>query len=142
MRNAVIGGLMGMLLGCGVLMACGGSGSSGSTHLGIGQAILAAAHVDAVPGTATVTRQFNHMAPPVTVTRLGVGSYSVDFGFDVSDRFFSICVGRHDSGSLARDRVATFEPHPVDPNVIIVVLWATSTAAQTDQGHFYVSVFG
>ena len=44
MRNAMIAGLMGVLLGCGVLMACGGgNGGSGSAPLALNESLLAVA---------------------------------------------------------------------------------------------------
>ncbi len=81
--------------------------------------VWAAAHVTGA--TPTVTRSFNNIAGGTTpsVTRSALGRYRVDFGVDVSARFFSVSRGNASSGTPVNGSCSA-TPDATDPNRVYV----------------------
>ena len=134
MRNAMIGGFMGVLLGCGVLMACGGGGT-GSTQLVLNESLLAAAQIDAGPIQPVVNQTISNVGPPVTATRASTGWYRVEFGFNVSQRYVAVSPLRGNAGA----RIVNYRPGATPTSVDVFVFNANGTPL--DQGGFYIMVF-
>ncbi|MDJ0974739.1 MAG: hypothetical protein QNJ98_09800 [Planctomycetota bacterium] len=130
--------LLGVLLGFGVLVACGGSTSQPLLQ---GSAVLATAHVQAYATNPEVTRQENPLGPPITVTRLTKGRFILDFGFDVSQRFYTVSPGTTaPSGAVHRTVNAYVLPVQFQPTKLAVVLYDTFAEDDTDQGGFFIAV--
>lgn len=97
--------------------------------------VKASVHVDGTLTTPTVSRFFNNLpgASGVTVTRLGTGSYQVDFGADVSNRFYVGTIGTA-VPSNAPNATIEVTPRSVSNNAVYVEL-------QNGAGNFIDSEF-
>jgi len=101
--------------------------------------VKAAAHISGSGTGATVSRSFNNLAGgmAITVSRLGVGQYQVNFGTDVSTRFYLAMIGTAVVGSPAGQ--VTVSPRDSNVNALWV---STKTAAgvQADN-EFFIMVY-
>ena len=105
-----------------------------------GGVMIAAAHVDGVPAVPVVTRSQKNLPgfQPVTVTRLGVGTYDVDFGASVAGRYYAGVQGEANFGTPTGGWVEV-TPRVLDPNSLYVETYDnTGTLVDTP---FYVMVW-
>lgn len=67
-----------------------------------GGLVKAAAAIVSSATTPTVARSFNNLqgGTPITVSRLGVGTYQVDFGVDITSRYYLATPGGPTTGSV------------------------------------------
>ena len=102
--------------------------------------VWAAAHVTG-GATPTVSRSFNNIAggTAATVTRLGVGTYEVGFGANVSTRFYGISIGNASSGSPPNGSCSA-TPRATDANKVFVVC-ANDAGTASDSINFYLTIF-
>ena len=104
-----------------------------------GGTILAAA---AIRGglSPSVMRQYSNLpgAPAITVTRTAMGRYLVDFGANISNRFFSAMVGRATSSPLLFGGEVVVQP---DTNVNRLRVWLSDSAGfWVDDRDFFIQV--
>jgi len=103
----------------------------------------AGAHIDGAdvsPGFPVVRRYFNHLpgGNPVTVSYIGTGTYEVDFGANVSQRFYLATPG-DDFASGAPAVVVECTPRGGNSNALYVVTRSVTTGFAAD-GEFFVFV--
>jgi len=104
-----------------------------------GGVVLAAAHITGGVGP-TVTRSFTNLAgaPAITVLRLGVGMYEVNFGADVATRFYNVIQGSA-VGSAPAGGTADVSPRVANVNSLFIRIYDhTGVLIDTD---FFVQVF-
>jgi hypothetical protein len=101
--------------------------------------VWGAAHVNGA-APSSVTRAFSRLpgSPTVTVTRLALGTWEVNFGGDISTRFFSVNPGNQTSGTPAA-AFCDATPRITDANAIFVR--CQSAAATLVDTNFFVQVF-
>lgn len=103
------------------------------TRLGV----LAVAHIDGSLATPSVSRFDTRSGSPTspTVTRVQTGIFRINFGFDVSDRFYFVSpgAGNNASGGAA---FASARPTAVFGQVQVEI----KTGAGLVDGKFYISI--
>lgn len=104
-----------------------------------GGVILAGAHIVVGP-VPTVTRSFTNLpgAPAITVQFQGVGNYVVDFGADVSGRYYSATIGQTTAGS-APNLIIEATNAGGNPNGVFIDT-EDNAGAQAD-ANFYIFVY-
>jgi hypothetical protein len=87
----------------------------------------------------SVVRQYSNLpgTPTITVTRPVLGQYLVDFGADVSNRFYVAVVGRPNSVNPLFGGEVVVQP---DTNNQRLRVWTTDSAGFFDDRDFYVIV--
>lgn len=103
-----------------------------------GGVILAGANIDAVVAP-TVVRSFTNLpgAPAITVTRLGVGQYEVDFGTNIATRFYSGTIGQATASNVNN---ASIEVTPRGGNVNAVFVEMEDNAGVNVDADFWVYI--
>jgi hypothetical protein len=103
-----------------------------------GGVVLAGASVNAVVGP-TIERSFSNFtgAPAITVSRLGVGQYEVDFGTSVAARFYSGSIG---DGSANNVTNATIELTPRAGNLEAVFVEMRDAADALVDSDFWIYI--
>ncbi len=98
--------------------------------------VKAAAHING-NGTVAVSRQFNNLpaGAAITVVRLGVGQYEVNFGDDVSTRFYQAMLGGAATSSPINPGEIFIEPRSGIVNALFVATY-NSAGTATDRDFF------
>ena len=98
------------------------------------QGVLAMVHVEG-SGTPTVTRSENRVSnTAITVSRtpgFSTGIYSVDFGFDVSDRFYFATPGSSDASQGVGAAMISAKPLTGNVNAVRVEIKTASGLADS-----------
>lgn len=104
-----------------------------------GGVVQAAAHVTGGV-TPSITRSFTNLAgsPAITVTRTAAGTYEVDFGANISTRFYNVVQGNAASGVPAGGS-ADVTPRASNVNALFIRTFDLAGAAVDT--NFYVQVF-
>ena len=107
--------------------------------------IKAAAIIDANAAQTSVARSFHTMGLPVTVTELaGTGYYEVDFGFDLTNRYWMVSLG-HPAAAATASGIIDTALRSGNPNAIWVRTKRWDAVAQQmvqdDFQDFYVLVY-
>jgi len=97
----------------------------------------------AVAGSATptITRQFNNLpsGATITVTNIGTGTYNVDFGDDISGRFYSATNATGGISGATGGEIA-ISPRAGNPNALFIVT-RDSTGATSNAVSFMVMIY-
>jgi hypothetical protein len=116
--------------------------------------VKAAAHINGIVGVGVVpsvsrcfvitsaTTATSTCTPgtTVTVTRLSAGQYVVDFGFDVSTRYYSATAGASASGVISTGQ-GPIDVSPRAGNVNAVLVQTFNTAGAALDTQFFIQIF-
>jgi hypothetical protein len=124
------------------LLKIGGSVTQGINDTGI---VKAAVHIRGFGATPGVTRSFNNLpgGGAITMTRTAPGTYIVNFGVNVSNRFFSATLGG-ESGATGIGNAGgiNLAPRLLDPNSITVQTYDSSSPNPVSIDNvFYIYVY-
>lgn len=110
-------------------------------NLANGGLVKAACHIDGTGGGASVSRSFNHLpgGSSISVTRLAIGQYIVDFGADVTGRFYTATLGGAVAGVNPTNGGLEVTPRTGNANAIFVVTY--DSAGATVDNDYYVAVY-
>jgi hypothetical protein len=106
--------------------------------------VKAAAHIRGTSPVPVVTRSFNNLpgGTPITVTKVANGQYIVDFGADITGRFFLGTIGGDSSitgpGTSGGIKLA---PRSLNPNALTVVTFDNSTNPAPADNNFYILIY-
>ncbi len=121
------------------LLRVGGDVTQSLNNTGV---VKAACHIRGLTPTVVVTRSFNNLpgGTAITVQRTAPGTYIVDFGVDVTQRFFIGTIGG-DTGITGTGTSGGIKlaPRSLNPNALTVVTFDSSGAGSDNI--FYIVVY-